>query len=229
MNASLTHIDKAVRKLFIVSVVVIILSIIVGFYLNSTLHVFLAWNIFLAIIPLLLSYWIYQKSEISKKWLIILVSIIWLLFFPNSVYILTDFIHLGGVKFYNNGDLYSPSIYLRDIKVWVKFAHIIICAFTGLISGMLSLYLIESSLEKSVFKKHSITIIIMIILLAGLGVYIGRFLRFNSWDILSLPSLFIMFFKGFDWFLIKFIFLYSLVIMFFYYVFHMIINIKSSV
>lgn len=101
-----------------------------------------------------------------------LMVIAWVLFFPNSPYILTDLFHLK-VR--------------AGIPVWYDLIVILSYAWTGLICGFVSLNYIEKFLS-AYFKKQVINLIVVFFLfLSSFGVYLGRFLRWNSWDILNNP------------------------------------------
>lgn len=135
---------------------------------------FLAWNLFLAWLPLvfalLASHSYHQTSH--NSWHFTVLSIAWLLFFPNSPYIFTDLIHL--------------TTSLRSY-FWVDLVVILSCAFTGLFAGFLSLYLMHSIVQQISGKTAGWVFICGVAALSGLGVYIGRFLRFNTWDVIYRP------------------------------------------
>jgi uncharacterized membrane protein len=96
----------------------------------------------------------------------------WLLFFPNAPYILTDLIHLEGMK---------------DASLWFDLILILSFAWTGLLFGLLSLMDIEKLLNQFFSKKLVHFIVIVLLFVGSFGVYLGRFLRWNSWDIISDP------------------------------------------
>jgi uncharacterized membrane protein len=138
---------------------------------------FLNWNLFLAWIPLLLSSFILAfniKSKISLIFIIIIIIIIivWILFFPNSPYILTDLFHLRA---------------RNSVPIWYDLVVILSYAWTGLICGFISLNDSEKSLSEY-GKRNSINAVITFFLfMSSFGVYLGRFLRWNSWDVLNNP------------------------------------------
>jgi uncharacterized membrane protein len=97
----------------------------------------------------------------------------WLLFFPNAPYIFTDLIHLTR----------------RSMNhFWVDLAVILSCAFTGLILGFVSLYLMHSLVTQRFGKRAGWGFVVGVAALSSFGVYLGRFLRFNSWDVISKPA-----------------------------------------
>jgi uncharacterized membrane protein len=140
---------------------------------NSTHHLFLVWNLFLAFVPyFFISYLKTQISFQKSKIKALLLLFAWLLFLPNSFYILTDFIHLSQ---YENH--------------WIWFDMVVISsyAFIGFAIGIISLMEFEN-----IIKNYASPFIINLMMpsicfLCGIGIYLGRILRYNSWDILSNP------------------------------------------
>ncbi|MBL7885774.1 MAG: DUF1361 domain-containing protein [Flavobacterium sp.] len=134
---------------------------------------FLIWNLMLAAIPYALSsYTSNHFSTIRKEYKgVILLS--WLAFLPNSFYIITDLVHV--VRSTGN-------LFYFDLVLISSFA------ITGFFLGLLSLFQVEQLLLKMNLKSKTTNSIVMAIcFLNGFGIYIGRVLRFNSWDILSNP------------------------------------------
>lgn len=143
------------------------------YYISDTkVFLFLNWNLFLAWIPLLLSSFILAftiKSKIS----LIFIIIVWILFFPNSPYILTDLFHLKA---------------RNTIPIWYDLIVILSYAWTGLICGFISLNDIEQRLSYYYGKGNVINgLIVFFLFMSSFGVYLGRFLRWNSWDVLNNP------------------------------------------
>ena len=135
---------------------------------------FLNWNLFLAAIPYFLTTSLSERSTSKiQKTKIIGVSIVWLVFFPNAPYILTDLFHLR---------------LETSVPKWFDLILIISFAWTGLLFGFLSLMKIEK-LFSVFFSKNQIAWLSSgILFLASFGVYLGRFLRWNSWDIVNNPE-----------------------------------------
>jgi uncharacterized membrane protein len=140
---------------------------------GSSHYAFLIWNLFLAWIPFLIAYFTYTAS-ISRRWLYIIVpasASLWLIFFPNAPYILTDLQHLS------NADI--------DVPVWFDVLLLIWFAFTGLFLGMVSLFLMQEILRREFGRWFGWGFVLGVAGLTSIGVYMGRFLRWNSWDILG--------------------------------------------
>ncbi|MFL5772924.1 MAG: DUF1361 domain-containing protein [Flavisolibacter sp.] len=140
-------------------------------YTGNVLFGFLAWNLFLAFVPYFFSSWI--EKNIHKPKLILLAAVLsWLVFIPNTFYILTDLFHLDR----NN-----------EMPLWYDLALILSFAWNGLFLGILSVRQMERVFEKYFRKKSGILFILPVMTLNGLGVFVGRYLRFNSWDIFADP------------------------------------------
>lgn len=142
---------------------------------KSFFYLFLVWNIFLAFIPYIITMYLNTKTNLSKLklgfWFFI-----WLAFLPNAPYIVTDLIHIR---------IGNQTLLWLDVMVILSFA----------LSGLLLFYLSIRDMEKLIavkFKQIPIsTLSILIMFLCGFGVYLGRFLRYNSWEIISNPQVLI--------------------------------------
>ncbi len=144
------------------------------FYLTEKkTFLFLNWNLFLAIIPWIFSSILILKPSFQKsKIFVLFILTIWLLFFPNAPYILTDLFHLKA---------------RTNFPMWFDLVLILVFAWTGLFFGFISLFDIEEVLENYFTKLQVLCISLFIIYLSSFGVYLGRFLRWNSWDIIKDP------------------------------------------
>lgn len=148
--------------------------LLIGFrvwYTGNLRFAFLVWNLFLALVPLLLSSWILVRLKDSprKLWL---PSLAWLLFLPNSFYILTDLFHLDMNK---------------QVPLWFDLAVLLSFAGNGLLLGIVSIRQMETVFFRLTQKRPAFLYLLPLMFLNGLGIYIGRYLRFNSWDIISDP------------------------------------------
>jgi len=142
------------------------------------------WNLFLAWLPLLFSVFILWTSH-GKKGIRRLVAmplwLLWLFFFPNAPYMLTDLIHLNGYRF-NNGGRFTD-----DYHIWFSFLHIIAGVAIGCILGVLSLIMLQRYIEKEFGVKQGWLLVGGVSVLSGVAIWLGRVLRFNSWDIVFNP------------------------------------------
>lgn len=135
----------------------------------------LIWNLFLAWIPFGLSILIYDRHRAGASPLSLLpLGALWLLFLPNAPYIITDFKHL------------VPSHF---VPLWVDIVVIAAPAWTGMLLGFLSLYLVQSVVRSLAGARVAWATAVVVLGLASFGIYLGRVLRWNSWDVLADPRL----------------------------------------
>jgi uncharacterized membrane protein len=158
-----------IALLLVASVAASGLAVVRGIYTDRWAF-FLVWNLFLAWIPLaialLLRLW-------KKPPLLVLLPLgsLWLLFFPNAPYILTDLIHFR----------WSNQLIWLDLSMFLSFA------LAGLFVGYTSLAWMHVVIRARFGDWLSWLFVISALVASGFGMYIGRFLRFNSWDIVTNP------------------------------------------
>jgi uncharacterized membrane protein len=176
MEALKILIQTRFKTLVLVTVALIfsIILLMVRMKLNkSYFFLFLIWNVFLAIIPYTITMYLNTKPNISKIKLAFW-GLVWLAFLPNAPYIVTDLIHIR---------IGNHSLLWLDVLVVLSFA------LSGLLLFFISIMDMQKLL-KSKFEKLPVEAVsIVIIFLCGFGVYLGRFLRYNSWEIISQPHL----------------------------------------
>ena len=144
-------------------------------YSNSQDYSALTFNLELAWIPFIFASIAYAVSW-SRKLLYLVVPVcafVWLIFFPNAPYILTDFQHL------NTNATNAPLWY--DVLMLVWFA------WTGLLLGVVSLYLMQEIVTRAFGRVTGWLFTIAVTFLSSFGIFLGRFYRWNSWDILGDP------------------------------------------
>ena len=135
---------------------------------HSLTYIFFAWNIFLAIIPLVISSYLLKQNRLGIKSIIFLF--VWLLFYPNAPYIITDFFHY---------------VERPPVPYWFDLLICISAVWNGLIIGLISLIQVEQFLSRHLKQVIVKAIVLTSFILCGYGIYIGRYLRFNSWDIIT--------------------------------------------
>ncbi|SFD17467.1 DUF1361 domain-containing protein [Algibacter pectinivorans] len=138
----------------------------------SFFYLFLVWNLFLAVIPFAITTYLVSLPKLNK-YVFILWFCIWLLFLPNAPYIITDLLHLK---------VSTTHLLWLDILVIMAFA------LTGIMLFYLSINDMKTMLLNLTSKKKANYISSTTIFLSGFGVYLGRFLRYNSWEIISNPK-----------------------------------------
>lgn len=131
---------------------------------------FLAWNLFLAWIPLLLAVAVVKASRSGRRLSLAPLLVLWLLFFPNAPYVVTDFVHLRDI-----GGM--PRWY--DVIMLASFAA------AALALGFVSLYLVQDLVRAKLGDEWSWVGALAVIALSGVGIYLGRVVKLNSWDLLD--------------------------------------------
>lgn len=136
---------------------------------------FLNWNLFLAFVPWMCSSALVffpklQEKKISAAFLVL----VWILFFPNAPYIFTDLLHLS-----------KKTV----MPKWFDLILILSFAWTGLVYGFISLFDIEKLLLRFLSKTKVMLLSSVFLFTTGFGIYLGRYLRWNSWDVLREPYL----------------------------------------
>ena len=163
------NINPIVRLLALIGGFTILLLLFRIYYSGKLMFMFFGWNLFLAAIPLVINDLLSKAKNKKIQWLLFAL---WLLFFPNSLYIITDLLHLKER---------SP------VPLWFDTILVFSAAFNGLIIAYTSLHHTELFLRSKFSYLKTNMIICACLFLSSFGVYLGRFLRWNSWDILSDP------------------------------------------
>lgn len=166
--------NRGIKKVILLSALFSLVLIAFRIYITAGLYLsFLMWNLFLAWLPYYFSNHLLHYFQQGKSaWKLIVLFSLWLLFFPNSPYIITDLFHLV-----NHGEM----------PLWYDLAIIFSIAWSGLILGFLSLMQVHYFLIQKFGEFKSWILITAIQLLCAYGIYLGRYQRYNSWDIVTQP------------------------------------------
>jgi len=141
---------------------------------GNLMYVFLCWNLFLACIPVVAGQAFRAASRrrsaapLQLGWFAL-----WLLFLPNAPYIVTDLLHLK----------WRP-----PVPLWYDLALLLSCAGTGLLLGYVSLIEVHGAVEERFGRVKGWLMAVGSLFLCGFGIYLGRFLRWNSWEVLTDPA-----------------------------------------
>ena len=140
-------------------------------YSGSIRYLFLGWNIFLAWVPVVVSGYL-DQFRFKEKYKQAILFFTWLLFFPNALYIVTDLIHLQQST---------------NVPLWYDALLLFASSFIGLIMAFISLQRVEIFLQ-NIFSTRIVVLLTSVILFLGsFGVYLGRFQRWNSWNVVNDP------------------------------------------
>jgi uncharacterized membrane protein len=168
-------------KLLIVLLLALASAISVGLalarmaYSGTPDYASLIWNLVLAWIPFIFAGLAYLVSW-GRRWLWLpaaACALVWLLFFPNAPYILTDFQHLSETA--------------ASAPVWFDVIMLIWFAWTGLLLGVVSLYLMQEIVRRAFGRVSGWLFALAVTVFGSFGISLGRFLRWNSWDVLQEP------------------------------------------
>ena len=130
----------------------------------------LVWNLFLAWLPLGFALLAGRVRGSWRLWLA--CAFLWLLFLPNSPYLVTDLVHL------------KPR---PPVPLWFDILLVQSFVLTGLLLGFLSVYLMHRLVSHSFGWRTGWIFTWLILGLTGFGIYLGRFERWNSWDLFLSP------------------------------------------
>jgi uncharacterized membrane protein len=135
----------------------------------------LIWNLFLAWIPFALAVAVYDGWRRKRvRGTLVVLGALWLLFFPNAPYIVTDFVHLERTA---------------DAPYWYDAVTVSAFAWTGVLLGFASLFLMQTVVRQWRGVVAGWAFAGVALALGSLGIYLGRFLRLNSWEALEHPRL----------------------------------------
>ena len=170
----------------------------------------LFWNLGLAFMPVALAVPAYLLTSWRRHWgpISLGLAIGWLLFLPNACYMVTDLIHLQGSQLIGGN-----GVYLQSLSGWVRLIYIVGGILMALVDGLFSTSLIHQNVKWRRNKVFNFCWMSVISLLCGYGVYIGRFLRLNTWDVLQPKTLMTTLLTNID----KFTILFSFMLAAFYF------------
>ncbi|WP_454055294.1 DUF1361 domain-containing protein [Clostridium sp. Marseille-Q7071] len=162
-----------------------------GYILVSLLFIdrfnFMILNLSLVYIPFELSVIISNmkyKEKKSNRLLYWVVFLLWLFFYPNAPYLITDFFHLARLDYI---DPMRDYIFTSDPYVWKYFCYLSTGIIFGIGMGLLSLKLVYKSIRDITKKISSNMFIVVVAILSSYAIYIGRFLRLHTLDLIIYP------------------------------------------
>jgi uncharacterized membrane protein len=156
------------------SAVAVGMVVVRALYSGYLTYAFLTWNLFLAWIPWVFSWLAYRAYRKSSRvnLLVVLYGSAWLLFFPNAPYILTDFLHLQE---------------RAPVPLWFDLLLIFSFAWAGLFLGFNSLFSMQELVREKRGPLVGWLFALAVLAVSSFGIYLGRFLGWNSWDVLVDP------------------------------------------
>jgi uncharacterized membrane protein len=144
-------------------------------HIGAPVYFFLNWNLFLAWLPLLaaVTAWIVQGEAQRPRLRVIPMLALWLLFLPNAPYIVTDLMHLKQHE---------------GVPIWYDAIMLLTYAWNGLMVGFVSLWIVQGLVTRWFGVVAGWAGAMIALGLAAVGIYLGRFERWNSWDIFTNPQ-----------------------------------------
>lgn len=136
---------------------------------------YLLWNLFLAWSPLAIMVLLFRSLRTHRwsDWLPLGLTFLWLILLPNTFYMISDFVHVQDVVRHN---------LLYDVVIFTS------CIFTAALLGFCSLYMVHTELRKRTNMRSSSIAVAIILFLCSFAIYLGRDLRWNSWDVITNPA-----------------------------------------
>ncbi len=163
--------SKKYIYLFVCGLFCLLLSLYRVWNTTSIFYFFLNWNAFLALVPMavssLLTYFSFKRQIIP-----VVLLFIWILFLPNAPYIVTDLVHLS---------------YVKTTNIWFDLLLVGSFALFGLLAYLYSLQQVVEYLRKYIPIVWLRLFSLGVSFLVAFGVYLGRFLRWNSWELAQRP------------------------------------------
>lgn len=165
------------------------------FRLKDFLNIMLFWNVLLAFVPyVLVNFAIKVKFKLFKYFILITA----LLFWPNAMYLVTDFIHLSYELFFE-----TSKTYFKEILPWIKLMNITLGFIFGYLMSLESIRLVLNHFKLKKVRRTVVTI--SLFLIGSIGIFIGRFIRLNSWDLINPVSVMQKWVTNMDTFAVLFI------------------------
>lgn len=152
------------------SIVSIVLYLIGAAFNHGFHYYYLIWNLFLAWLPLLFVHLLLKmlRRQAWSSWSALIMSFLWLIFLPNSFYMVSDFIHLYDVM---------------NANIMFNVAMLASFAFSGMLLGYLSVRMVHRQLlERGHGRNLSWGVVTFVLLVSAYAIYLGRVIRLNSWD-----------------------------------------------
>ena len=163
---------SAISKMLVISIAFSMSLLLIRFFYSKTMdYSFYGWNTFLATIPYASATWLLKLKRLKSSAIFLLAT--WLVFFPNAPYLITDILH------------YEER---PPVPFWFDILLVISATWNGLILGITSLINVETFLLRYVKPIWVRVLVFFSLLLCSYGIFLGRFLRFNSWNIITDPA-----------------------------------------
>lgn len=151
---------------------------------NRGIYSFLLLNTFLAYIPIEIGMHLNEKQP---KWLFWTLLVLWLIFYPNAPYVLTDLFHLSKINPYDA----VTGLMVFNLRIWWHYGNLVFSALLSSLFGVWSLSYVSEIISRRYYHDNSlfkILIVGILIISSSIGVYIGRFLRLHTVYLFTNPN-----------------------------------------
>ena len=166
--------------------IVLTILVMAGVILFTPRYLYLLWNLILAWIAYLLSHVVANVKKREWKGKMIIFFFLWMIFYPNAFYMITDYIHFQQLSFYR-GNAYGIA-YDTSLILWMTFAfHVLIITLALLLS-----FHAYKKVEKKIVGSGKFSKLIFLSFISigvGVAMCVGRFHRLNSWDVFLAPKI----------------------------------------
>lgn len=199
---------------YILTLIYAVMSTTTGILLNNGLIIFLGWNVILATLVYFLSQmFVLSRTKKHPFWMSYGIFILFILFFPNAFYLLTDTIHFQAYTFFES----YPTLYALGIEDWIVFSIVTVGMLYGVKLGISAIDHMKH-VEFSWISKHRTSYLFILFILSSIGIYLGRFIRLNSWNIFDIQKIVFGILDHFAFF-VQFVLLFTLIQGFCYFLF----------
>ncbi|AUJ30245.1 MAG: DUF1361 domain-containing protein [Liquorilactobacillus hordei] len=143
---------------------------------HNRIYSFLLLNTFLGYIPIEIAMHINSQK---KTPVLVVLTVLWFLFYPNAPYVITDLFHLAMLNPYNS----STGLMEFNLHLWLKFTNLVTSALGCSLMGFWSLEHVADTILikfKLWSKTNKIFLVSTLIIFSSVGIYIGRFLRLHT-------------------------------------------------
>ena len=142
-------------------------------YTGTSVHSWLAWNLFLTGFRSC-SRCCHERARAGASWRVLApLGLLWLAFFPNAPYLITDLKHLG---------------HGAQVPILYDVLLLSAAAWLGLLLGLTSLFLVHAVARRLVGVLDAWALVVAVLALSSFGIYLGRVQRWNSWDLVVHPA-----------------------------------------
>lgn len=167
--------------------------IFIKLFIKDSLFGFLLLNTFLGYIPIEVSFHIgdQPKQNILVFWFL---TAVWVVFYPNAPYILTDLLHLSWL---HSSDI--NGLLKLDSHIWFLYTSLLISALTCAFIGFWGLIHVAKAINAKLHIQNRVTNFVVtcgLIFVSSVGLYIGRFLRVHTIYLLVNPKFYIKLFMN---------------------------------